>query len=257
MILSICIVNYNTADLTTTCIRSILEFTRDIDYEIIVVDNASSDNSASIITKEFGGRITLLKNPTNRFFTGGFNDAFFRCRGKYTLVLNSDTRLVDNSLKVMTDFMESHPDTGAVEGTIIDEVTGAVTPTSSKELTIYRERIRSIKVLKRLLKPLYNEYSYSGWDRLSDREVEVVCDAFMMVRTDLLRKVGGYNEALKLYFTEEYLSDIIRMQGYRLWHLGGAKVFHIWNSSTKKVRKKFINAVYVADRIVYFALKGS
>lgn len=256
MKLSVCIVSFNTADLTSQCVRSVLSHTTGVEYEIIVIDNASSDGSFEQLFREFGDRITLVKNPVNRYFTGGFNDALFRANGEYALVLNSDARLSDNSLKLMVDFLDVHPDVGAIEGTIIDEVTGEITPTSSLELTRFREWVRSIRVLKRLFKPIYDEYRYAGWDRTSDREVEVICNAFMMARTDLLRKIGGFPEALKLYFSDEYLSDLMRGEGFRLFHLGEARVHHAWSSSTKKVRPKFISAVYAADRMIYMALRG-
>lgn len=254
--LSVCVVSFNTADLTYQCVRSVLDHTVGLEYEIIVVDNASTDGSFELLSREFGDRITLVRNPTNRYFTGGFNDALFRAKGKYTLVLNSDTRLSDNSLKIMSDFLDLHSDVGGIEGTIIDDESGKLTPTSSRELTPLRERVRSIRLLRRLLKPVYDEYRYAEWDRATDREVEVICDAFMMVRTDLVQKIGGYPEALKMYFTEEYLSDRIRGEGYRLFHLGEARVHHAWSSSTKKVRPKLINAVYAADRLIYMALRG-
>ncbi|MRR07056.1 MAG: glycosyltransferase, partial [Deltaproteobacteria bacterium] len=211
--LSVCVVSFNTADLTYQCVRSVLDHTVGLEYEIIVVDNASTDGSFELLSREFGDRITLVRNPTNRYFTGGFNDALFRAKGKYALVLNSDTRLSDNSLKIMSDFLDLHSDVGGIEGTIIDDESGKLTPTSSRELTPLRERVRSIRLLRRLLKPVYDEYRYAEWDRATDREVEVICDAFMMVRTDLVQKIGGYPEALKMYFTEEYLSDRIRGEG--------------------------------------------
>lgn len=254
--LSVCIVSFNTAALTSQCVRSVLDHTAGLEYEIIVIDNASTDGSFELLSREFGDRINLMRSPTNRYFTGGFNEALFRARGQYALILNSDTRLCDNSLKVMSDFFDTHPDVGGIEGTIIDDETGMVTPTSSRELTPFRERVRSIRVLRRLLKPVYDEYRYAGWDRTTSREVEVICDAFMMVRTDLVRKIGGYPEALKMYFTEEYLSDRIRGEGYRLFHLAEARVHHAWSSSTRKVRPKLINAVYSADRMIYMALRG-
>ncbi|MCT7527167.1 glycosyltransferase [Aliarcobacter cryaerophilus] len=255
MDVSVCIVNYNTADLTTKCIKSVFEYTKEIDFEVIVVENGSSDGSGDIFKQEFGERIVLIENPVNRFFTGGFNDAIFKAKGKYALILNSDAYLVDNSIKMMFDFLESNSEVGAVEGCIIDEKSGSITQTATMELTEELNKIRGSRKRKFLNKKAYNTYAMPDWDRKSNREVEVICDAFMMVNTVLFKKIGAFNEALKLYFTEEYISDKIRLAGYKLWHLGNPKVYHAWSSSTNKVSSSFIKAIYKTDEILYFELK--
>ena len=255
MDVSICIVNYNTVDLTTKCIKSIFENTKDISFEVIVVENGSSDGSAKVFKKEFGDKIILIENPVNRFFTGGFNDAIFKAKGKYALILNSDAYLVDNSIQMMYDFLEANLDVGAVEGCIIDEESREVTKTSTMKLSEKLNKIRSSRSRKFLNKKSYNAYAMPDWDRKSDREVEVICDAFMMVDTQLFKDIGAYNEVLKLYYTEEYISDKIREVGKKLWHLGTPKVNHAWNSSTNKVNSGFIKAIYHTDEILYFELK--
>lgn len=255
MDVSVCIVNYNTADLTTKCIKSVFEYTKGIDFEVIVVENGSSDGSGEIFKKEFGDKIVLIENPVNRFFTGGFNDAVFKAKGKCALILNSDTYLVDNSIKMMFDFLESRNDVGAVEGCIYYDDTKLPTPTSSMELTAKLEKIRNHRLKNILYKKEYEKYAMPDWDRTTDREVEVVCDAFLMVRRELFINLGAYNEALKLYYTEEYISDKIRKAGFKLWHLGNPKIFHAWSSSTKKVSSSFIRTISKTDRDIYFELK--
>jgi len=261
MDVSVCIVNYNTADLTTKCIKSIFENTKDIEFEVIVVDNASSDGSVEILKKEFGDNIILIENPVNRYFTGGFNDAVFKSKGKYALILNSDTYFVDNSIKIMYDFLEINSTVGAVEGVIIDEKTNEITKTSSAE---YTRKISFLKdtpilniVVHKFFKFLLKDYYYLDWDRKSDKEVEVICDAFMMIRKELFKSIGGFNEALKLYCTEEYISDKIRNSGFKLVHLSKPKVYHRWSSSTSKVSKKIIKEIMKTDKKLYFALKES
>jgi GT2 family glycosyltransferase len=255
MDVSICIVNYNTADLTTKCIKSVFHNTKDIDFEVIVVENGSSDGSGELFKKEFGDKIILIENPVNRYLTGGFNDAIFKAKGKYALILNSDAYLVDNSIQMMYDFLEANLDVGAVEGCIIDEESREVTKTSTMELTPALNKIRGSKKRQFLNKKAYNTYAMPNWDRKSDREVEVICDAFMMVDAQLFKNIGAYNEVLKLYYTEEYISDKIIEAGKKLWHLGTPKVYHAWSSSTNKVSSSFINAISSADRDLYFELK--
>lgn len=261
MDVSVCIVNYNTAELTTKCIKSVFENTKDLDFEVIVVDNASSDGSVEIFKKEFRDKIVLIENPVNRYFAGGFNDAIFKAKGKYALILNSDAYLVDNSIKIMYDFLEANSDVGAVEGIIIDEKSKEITKTSSAE---YSKKISFLKdtpilnaIVHKFFKFLLKDYYYLDWDRKSDKEVEVICDAFMMIKTELFKSIGGFNEALKLYCTEEHISDKIRNRGFKLMHLSKPKVYHKWSSSTSKVSKRFIREIMKTDKRLYFALKES
>jgi GT2 family glycosyltransferase len=151
--------------------------------------------------------------------------------------------------------LDANPQVGAVEGCIVDTESRKATSTGTRELTLIRERIRSKRILRILFSRIYKSYIYADWDRHKDKEIEVACNAFMMVRTDILASIGGFNEAMKMYYTEEYLSDRIRELKYSIWHLGGSRVMHAWSSSTKKVKKSWIDALYQADKILYLNLK--
>lgn len=255
MDVSVCIVNFNTYELTKKCIESVLSKTIGCTYEVVVIDNNSKDDSADKLAVDFGDRVIIKKNASNRYFSGGFNDALALASGKYVIFLNSDAELSNNAVKLMFDFMEKNDAVGAAEGTIVDDATGAITQTCSLELTERRNLVRSSRVRKMFCKSEYDAYRISNWDRKSDKEVEVICDAFMIARTELLRRFSGFDEALKLYFTEEYLSDKIRESGFQLWHLAEPKVTHRWSSSTKKVSSDFIRAIYKSDERLYFELK--
>jgi len=259
MDVSICIVNYNTAELTKRCIQSVLDNISNIMFEIIVVDNASTDDSIKIFEEEFEKKIILIKNPTNRYFTGGYNDAAFKAKGKYLLFLNSDGYIKDNSIKIMFEFLEKNQDVGAVEGTIIDEESGIITKTSSSEYTKKISFFKDTPIINFLSHKVFpfllKNYYYSDWDRKIDREVEVICNAFMLIRKNLFIELGGFNEALKLYYTENYLCDLIRRKGFKLFHLAKPKMYHRWSSSIKKINRKFINTIFKTDRKIYFVLK--
>lgn len=255
MDLSVCILSYNTADQTCECIESVLKHTKELKFEMIVVDNASADGSAGLFREKFGDRIVLVRNKTNRYFTGGFNDAIFRAEGKYTALVNSDTYIVDNALKCMVDFLETHPEAGAVEATTVDDRTKTAVDTSTKELTLFRDLLDHSKWLRAIFKNEYAGYRYADWDRESDRKVDVICNAFMMARSDLFKKIGGLNEALKLYYTEYPFAHALKQHGYQLWHLAGARAFHAVGSSTEKSDARLVSAIHRADGDIYFALK--
>ena len=115
MDVSIIIVNYNTADLIVDCIESINRYTKDISFEIIVVDNNSSDKSCSVLEEKFNN-IILIKSKDNLGFGRANNLGALTAKGKYLLLLNSDILLIDNSIKKFFDFMEEQPNEVAACG---------------------------------------------------------------------------------------------------------------------------------------------
>ncbi len=107
MNVSIIIVNYNTQDLTRNCIKSVFEQTKDIDFEVIVSDNGSTDGSVEMIKTEFP-QVVLIENNANLGFGAANNRGLKIAKGKYVFYLNSDTVLLNNAVKIFFDFWESY-----------------------------------------------------------------------------------------------------------------------------------------------------
>ncbi|HRR53206.1 MAG TPA: glycosyltransferase family 2 protein [Bacteroidales bacterium] len=111
--ISIIILNYNTFDLTCQCIESIYKETKKVDFEIIIVDNASTvDDPAKFL--ELFPKIKLVKNIENRGFAGGCNDGIKVAKGDTILLLNSDTKLLNDAISITYDFLKTHPNVGIV-----------------------------------------------------------------------------------------------------------------------------------------------
>jgi GT2 family glycosyltransferase len=111
MQLSIIIINYNTFQLTCNCIRSIKEKLVDLSYEIILVDNDSSECDPNLFLKQFPDT-RLIISAENTGFTGGNNIGITKAKGEYILLLNSDTELINNAPKICYDYMQQHPEVG-------------------------------------------------------------------------------------------------------------------------------------------------
>src|SRR3954471_16185450 len=110
---SIAIVSWNTRDLLYTCLQSIIDSTQRIAYEIIVVDNASSDGSAEMVAHAFP-TVRLICNHENQGFAQANNAAFAGASGRYLLLLNPDTEVHAGAIDVLVDYMDRHADVGAL-----------------------------------------------------------------------------------------------------------------------------------------------
>src|SRR3990167_4925997 len=131
--LTVSIVSYNTQDLLRRCLASIFKHTQSINFEVIVVDNASVDGSVAMVKHEFP-QIKLIRNRRNRFYAPANNQALQLARGRYFLILNSDIFLTTNAFKKMINYLDRHLQIGAVEPLQLD-VAGKVVPTGSRHNT--------------------------------------------------------------------------------------------------------------------------
>jgi len=255
--LSISIVSYNTKELLIRCIKSIYKQTKGVKLEVIVVDNGSKDGTIKEILniKYQISNIKLIQNKRNLFFTKANNQALEVARGKYFLILNSDTYFVDNSLKKMVDYMEKNPDVGACEGLEIYE-NNKLVPTASKfsnplidfyELSIVGSKFKN--------KKLIDSYRLVEYDRKDNFEIDVGCDAFLLVRKEIMDKIGGYDERFFLFYTENDLCLRIKKLGYRIVHVGNSKVMHRVSASTGKLGWRKMD-LYYNDLLTYYKKHG-
>lgn len=251
---TISIVSYNTKDYLKKCIDSIINHTKGISFEIIVVDNASTDGTQEFMKNKYP-IVKFIKNKKNRFYTLANNQALKISKGKNFLILNADTWFRDNSIKKMADYMDGHGDIGAIEGLEIYE-DGRLVPNGSGistplidfyELSILGKKIKN--------KKLIDKYRYSGKNRKDTFEIEVGCDAFLMVRTNLMKKIKGYDKNLLLYYTENDLCLRIEKLGYKIIHYGDAYVYHKISVSANKLKWKKLD-IYYKDLRYYYKKHG-
>ena len=112
--LSIVIVNWNTRGLLAQCLQSVYDTVQGLGFEIFVVDNGSSDDSAEMVRERFP-EVQLIENEENLGFAKANNQAIRESKGRYILLLNSDTVVLSGAMERMVEFMAGHPDSGAVE----------------------------------------------------------------------------------------------------------------------------------------------
>ncbi len=230
MDLSIIIVSFNTKDLLVSCIKSILKNTKNIKFEIIVVDNNSTDGSFDA-AKNLGA--VVIKNKENIGFAAANNQGAEVSRGQYVLFLNSDTQIHDNVLGEMISSIEENPKIGVAtcglnnkDGSIQD--TGGYFPTLPRVLA-WMLFFDDIPWIINLITSYHPHTSYFETPHKQDW----VKGAFLMTRRDIFKKVKGWDETYFMYVEDVDLCFKIKKLGFEVWYLPKYKITHLGGASSK------------------------
>lgn len=228
---SIIIVNYNLTENIKNLLESIEEHVTDIDYEVIVVDNNSPDRSIESLVSEFPNyRFKLLK--TNYGFGHGNNSGVAVSSGKYLLLLNPDTYLIDNLPLKLYHFAEKHPDYGII-GPSLYFPDGTIQISAAKFPNLKQEIAYTFGVLGLGLKMLYRlkEIFYRG----EYYDVDFVFGSCMFIRREIFEQVQGFDEQYFLFSEETDLCYTVKMMlKSKVIYWRGAKVFHLKSQITGK-----------------------
>jgi GT2 family glycosyltransferase len=195
------VVSYNTRAMTLDCLRSLAAETQ-VPHETIVVDNASTDGSAEAIAAEFPG-IRLMAETANHGFAGANNRAAAQARGDYLLLLNPDTVVLDGAVDRLLAFARSRPEAGIWGGrTLYGD--GRLNPASCwRRMTPWNLFCRASGLTGLLPRSaLFNPEAYGGWDRGSERAVDIVTGCFLLIRRELWQRLGGFDPAFFMYGEE-------------------------------------------------------
>ncbi|WP_299524580.1 glycosyltransferase family 2 protein [uncultured Methanobrevibacter sp.] len=248
MDLSVIIVNYQTFKLTRDTIESILEYEYPFSYEIIVVDNASSDDSLDKLKDYFKDSVKFISSKENNGFAAGNNQGLKIASGKYVLLLNSDTVVWEDTLKNIYDFMEDNPDVGAcgckvlLEGGNLDKACKRSFP------NIKNSFYRLFHI------PTNSKDDNYNLDNLSDDgiyEIDCLTGAFMFIRQKCLNSVGLLDETFFMYGEDIDLCYRIKHDNWKIIYFGKNSITHFKGASSKKQKSKLIYEFYRAMYIYY------
>lgn len=250
MQLSIVIVNYNGKGILCNCIESIYKSSSTVNFEIILVDNASSDGSVETIKKEFP-EVQVLVNQENKGFSFANNRGIEIAKGDYILLLNNDTLILPGQLDIMLKFMQEHQDVGAVGPKLLN-------PDGSFQMsfwsfpnlfTEFNRRIINLfafanyRFFKDLLEDLY----------IKEKEIDWVSGACLMVRRKTIEDVGILDENFFMYFEDVDWCYRIRRKGWKIYFLPIARIVHLLGKSMEKEKQK--NKQNYRQSRVYFYRK--
>lgn len=245
MNLSISIVNWNTCDLLEQCLASIYENVIKVEYEVIVVDNASQDGSVEMVRQRFP-QVTLIENNENLGFARANNQAIERSVGDYILLLNSDTLILPGTLEKMLDFMEAHPDGGAMSCKLLDEK--GVTDCFPKTFPTLRSEAGRLLWLNWLFDHVAK---YGFLDRYRVGEVDRIKGACMLVRREVVESVGLMEGQLFMFAEEDDWCFRIRKQGWKVYYIPDAEIIHYQGASVRQVSQEMFLQLH-KSKVAFF-----
>lgn len=220
MDVSIIIVNYNTVSLLIDSIDSIFTQTSGISYEIIVVDNASADNSAFILRERFGLNIQYISLDKNIGFGKANNVGIKQAKGRNIFLLNPDTVVENNAVKILSDYLDENTNVGIVGANLYNKDGSFQASFSNVYPSIGYE-------LGNLLHVFYffdkEHINYTA----QPKEVKSVVGAAMMVKYQVIRQTGAFNPQFFMYSEEEEWCYRTRLAGFKIFNIPEAKIKHL------------------------------
>lgn len=226
--LSIIILNWNTKDLVLNCVESIIKTKPKVSYEIIVVDNGSTDGSVSALRKT--ERIKLIENKGNLGFSKANNRGIKKAKGKYILLLNSDTKVTEGAIDALYEFALSTPDAGVVGGELLNK-----DGTRQKSVFHFPTTIRAILEFWFGEKGTFALYEPKGE---KPQKVDSVVGAAFLITPKARQKAGLLNEKYFMYYEDLDYCRKIQKLGLKTYFVPGAKIIHYHGASGRKITKK-------------------
>lgn len=247
---SVIIINYNTLRMTSECIDSVLEKTRDLSFETILVDNASTDGSREYFSED--RRIKYIYSEENLGFGRANNLGLKAAEGRNIFFLNSDTLLKNNAVKILSDYLDNHKETGACGGNLFDRDGHPAHSYKSRQYSIWSEVDNLLHCLPKRIEGNRNEqFNHTG----KPLKVAYITGADLMVPRCVLEKTGGFDPDFFMYFEEAELCCRIRKAGFGIISVPEAEITHFGGASSEgksmdgnslfqQSRKLFLEKVY-------------
>ncbi|MFO1169959.1 MAG: glycosyltransferase family 2 protein [Hyphomicrobiaceae bacterium] len=273
--LSIIVVSFNTRAMTLACLDSITAGAPYTSYETIVVDNASSDGSAEAIA-DHGGATQFIPSSINLGFAAANNRAAELARGDYILLLNPDTVVQPGAISALVDFAKRTPDARMWGGRTLF-ADGSLNATNCfRRLSLWNLFCRATGLTGLFpSSPLFNSEPYGGWDRSTERAVDIITGCFLLIPAAFWKRIGGFDPAFFMYGEEGHLAYRARQLGARprvtptatIIHHGGAsettradKAVKVLKAKATLIRRHFsppavplglaLNALWPLSRMV-------
>jgi O-antigen biosynthesis protein len=238
--ISIVIVNYNVKEYLVNLLASIRNSKGGLSIQTFVVDNHSTDGSVEYLSPRFP-EVQFIANNKNLGFGKANNQAIKIASGKYILLLNPDTLISEDTLRVMYDHMEAHSSTGAAGCKLLNP-DGSFAPESRRSVPTPASALWKVLGLTKLF-PKNKRFAdyYMGWkDENEAGPVPVLSGAFMFYRADVLKELDGFDERFFMYGEDIDLSYRTTQSGYQIDYVPKTSIIHYKGESTKKENLDYV-----------------
>jgi GT2 family glycosyltransferase len=250
MDLSVIIVSWNTKQLLAKCLGLVYDTVTNLEFEVFVVDNASQDGSVAMVQELFP-QVFLIQNDENVGFARANNQALKKSRGRYILLLNTDTFVFEDAIEQMVAFMDAYPDAGAA-GCRLYYPDGRLQLSCSGLPTLFTEFCLATSLDKLFPRSrLFGRYRMTYWDFDDVREVDVVMGACMIVRDQVVWDVGLLDESFFMYSEEVDWCYRMRRGGWKIYYVPQAEAIHVWGGSIQQANAEMLIEMY-RSRIAFF-----
>lgn len=251
MKLSICIVSWNTRDLLRKCLASIYKYPPSCDFEVFVADNNSSDGTPDMVAKDFP-QVLLIKNKENLGFAGANNQIIEKTKGTYILLLNPDTEVFERSIDILIDLLDKNPGAGVVAPKLINS-DGSLQRSCMGFPTLGAMAMRQL-FLEALLpfNPYTQRYLMTGFKHDKLAEVDQPMGACLLVRKEIIDKLGAFDPQYYMFFDEVDLCFRIKKAGWRIFFDPASIVMHHGGTAVRKWSPFKLSRVWTASRNYYF-----
>jgi len=244
--ISIIILSWNTKELLQQCLESLRPLTinhQSSIIEVVVVDNGSTDGSVEVVEKEFP-TVILVKNKKNLGFGAANNQGMKIAKGEYFLLLNSDTIVKNDAVGKMAEFLEKRPQVGVVGCKLLNP-DGTPQPSAGPFPNL------GVAAVMLFLEHWFGDLVRATFPKT--KEVDWVMGAAMMVRREVVDKVGFMDEGIFMYMDEVEWCYRIKRAGFKVMFYPGAEIVHLGGGSSKTGRKSPILNIYRG--LLYFYKK--
>ncbi len=226
------IVSYNTKPLLLQCVENLLSFSlKSFEIEIIVVDNASPDNSADAVSEKFGNKIKLIRSQNNGL-SAGANLGLNRATGDLLLYLGTDAYPTEDAMNQMLDFFDTHADVGILSPCLVTR-DGNIDMDAHRGFPTPWSAITNFTFLNKIFprSPIFNQYFLGYKDFSQPHEIDVCITHFMLVRRQTHDAVGLWDEDYFLYGEDVDFCYRAKQHGFKIYYLSNTKVLHYKGAS--------------------------
>ncbi|MCR8556361.1 glycosyltransferase family 2 protein [Mucilaginibacter sp. BJC16-A38] len=253
MKLSVIIVNRNACIMLKQALNSLIDACKSIDYELIIVDNASADHSLDMLANNFPG-LKVIVNETDLGVAKANNQGLEACTGEYILIVSADTIIIRDSVEKMVAFMDTHTDAGGM-GIRMLSPQGRFLPESIHGLTsTWGAFLKMIGFAKHLSKTRLYDRNRKDWvEEFRESEVDILNGACMMLRRTALNEAGMFDERFLMFGHDIDLSYRIRLAGFKNYYFPKTYIINFESLRLSKFSWDYIKYFYGAMFI--FAVK--